>query len=79
METFCEVGRSFFLFYHTRILAYLDYGGALFGHFPAAVRAMAARCKRPLALRPGLPLRSEDPTVQYLMVLSGIQLTDLTA
>jgi hypothetical protein len=24
---------------------YLDYGGALFDRFPAAVRAMAARCK----------------------------------
>jgi hypothetical protein len=29
--------------------ARLDYGGVLFDRFPAAVRALAARCKLPFA------------------------------
>jgi hypothetical protein len=40
---------SFFLSY-----SHVDYGGVLLDRFPAAVRTMAARCKLPLALRPGL-------------------------
>ena len=34
--------------------AYLDYGGVHFDRFPAAIRAVAARCKLSFALRPGL-------------------------
>ena len=34
--------------------AYLDYGGVHFDRFPAAVRAMAARCKLSFAIHPGL-------------------------
>jgi len=47
---------SFFLFNHTHIQhMYLDYGGIQFyPFFPSAVRAVAARCKLPSALRPGL-------------------------
>jgi hypothetical protein len=44
----------FFLVLSYSQVAYLDYGGALFDRFPAAVRAMAALCKLPFALRPGL-------------------------
>jgi len=38
-------------------LAYLDYGGVHFDRFPAAVRALAARCKLSFAFRPGLSQR----------------------
>jgi hypothetical protein len=32
----------------------------IFERFPAAVRAMAARCKLPFAIRPACPKKIED-------------------
>jgi hypothetical protein len=51
---------SFFFCFSYSHVAYLDYGGALFDRFPAAVRGMAARCKLSFALRPGLSHENED-------------------
>jgi hypothetical protein len=45
----------FFFVYSYSHEAYLDYGSVHFDRFLAAVRAVAARCKLPSAIRPGLP------------------------
>jgi hypothetical protein len=50
----CKSYKFFFLVYSYSHEAYLDYGGVHFDLFPAAVRARAARCKLPSAIRPGL-------------------------
>jgi hypothetical protein len=44
----------FFFVYSYSHEAYLNYGGVHFDLFLAAVRAGAARCKLPSAIRPGL-------------------------
>jgi hypothetical protein len=41
-------------------VAHLENGGALFDRFPAAVRAMAARCKISVAVHPGLSRERSD-------------------
>jgi len=48
----CEAATFVFVYPHSHVAYDLDYGGALL--IPSAVRAMAARCKLPFALRPGL-------------------------
>jgi hypothetical protein len=44
----------FFFVYSYSHEAYLDYGGVHFDRFPAVVRTLAARCKLPFAIRPGV-------------------------
>jgi hypothetical protein len=52
---------SVFVLSYSHVI-YLDYGGALFDRFPAAVRAVAARCKLSCAVRPGLSHENNDRT-----------------
>jgi hypothetical protein len=49
----------FFVLSYSHV-AYLDYGGVPLDRFPAAVRALATRCKLSLALRPGLSQEIES-------------------
>jgi hypothetical protein len=51
---------DFFFVYSYPREAYLDYGGVHFYRFLAAVRAMAARCKLPSAIRPGLSCEDSE-------------------
>jgi len=44
----------FFFFIHYSRATYLDHGRVCTVRFLSAVRALAARCKLPFALRPGL-------------------------
>jgi len=45
----------FFMFIHYSHATYLDHGEIMHSpFFPSAVRAVAARCKLPFGLRPGL-------------------------